>query len=149
MSALHRAFWEDTPLSEMTREQWESLCDGCGKCCLQKLIDDDTDEVYYTDVACQLLDTETAQCSDYECRQTKVPDCITLTKEDIDSFDWLPVSCSYRLVAHNLPLPEWHHLISGDREAIVRAKMSVAGRCVSEKTIAEDDFQEHIITWVN
>ncbi len=149
MSALNRAFWETTRLEDMTPEQWESLCDGCGKCCLQKLIDDETEDVYYTNIACHLLDVNTSRCSDYAERQKKVPDCITLTKTDIAAFDWLPVTCSYRLVAHGLPLPEWHHLLTGDREAVIRAGMSAANRCISERLVKEDDIEEHIINWVN
>ncbi|MEQ3696805.1 MAG: YcgN family cysteine cluster protein [Pseudomonadales bacterium] len=149
MNALNRAFWETTPLTEMTKDQWESLCDGCGKCCLQKFIDDETDELVYTNIACQLLDRSSCQCSDYSQRKQRVPDCTQLTVADIDQFDWLPVSCSYRLVAMGLPLPEWHHLLTGDRDSIKAAGMSVANRCVSELDVSEDDIETHIIQWVN
>ena len=149
MSALDRAFWQTIPLEEMTQAQWESLCDGCGKCCLQKFIDDETEELVYTNIACQLLDRDSCQCSDYANRKQRVPDCTQLTVNDIAQFDWLPVTCSYRLVAHGLPLPEWHHLITADHSTIIDAGMSVSGRCVSELDVNQDDIEEHIIRWVN
>jgi hypothetical protein len=149
MNALNRAFWETTPLTEMSQDQWESLCDGCGKCCLQKFIDHETDELVYTNIACQLLDHSSCQCSDYSQRKQRVPDCTQLTVADIDQFDWLPVSCSYRLVAKGLPLPEWHHLLTGDRDSIKAAGMSAADRCVSELDVSEDEIETHIIQWVN
>lgn len=147
MSALARNFWESKALDELTQGQWESLCDGCGKCCLHKLIDDETDELFYTEVACQLLDVTTARCSDYGNRLKRVPGCLNLKPEDVENFDWLPVSCSYRLVAAGLPLPEWHPLITGDIDSANNAGESVANRCVSE-TQVEGDFEEHIIKWI-
>jgi uncharacterized cysteine cluster protein YcgN (CxxCxxCC family) len=135
-------FWE-RPLADLNREQWEDLCDGCGKCCLHKLEDEDTGRIYFTSVACRLLNVETAQCKDYRNRRASVPDCLRLTPDIAGELEWLPESCAYRLRAKDLPLPEWHHLISGDREAVHRAGASVAG-----KVISEDDagpIEDHIV----
>lgn len=132
----------------MSSEEWESLCDGCGKCCLHKLEDEDTGLVYYTDVACQLLDSETCRCTDYLQRKHKVPGCTVLDVNNIDTFFWLPDTCAYRLLAEGLPLPEWHPLVSGDSASVHRAGMSVAGRVVSQSAVAEEDYEDHIIRWV-
>ena len=148
MSAQRIDFWETKSLADRSQAEWESLCDGCGKCCLHKLIDDDTEELHYTDVACQLLDVESAQCSDYPNRQKTVPACTQLTLDDVEDFDWLPVSCSYRLVAAGLPLPEWHPLITGDRMSTKDSGNSVAGRCISE-TKFEGELQDRVIRWVD
>lgn len=146
--AYYRAFWETKTLEEMSSSEWESLCDGCGKCCLHKLEDDETGDIYYTNVACQLLDTDKGCCTDYPNRLSRVPGCTVLTLKNLDEFDWLPLTCSYRLIRHRLPLPEWHPLISGDPESVVEAGHSVAGRSISETEVDEDDWEEHIIRWV-
>ena len=125
-------FWE-RDLASLSRAEWEALCDGCGKCCLAKLEDEDTGEIWLTNVACRLLDTGTARCKDYRHRRASVPDCIRLTPALLERIAWLPDSCAYRLRARGLPLPEWHHLISGDPEAIHRAGASVAGKVISER----------------
>ena len=124
-------FWE-RPLETLDRAEWEALCDGCGKCCAHKLEDEDTGEVVATNVACRLLDLESARCKDYRRRRMYVSDCIRLTIRDIDSFAWLPPSCAYVLRAAGKPLPGWHHLISGDPEAVHKAGASVRGRLISE-----------------
>ncbi|WP_461481992.1 YcgN family cysteine cluster protein [Porticoccus sp.] len=141
-------FWEQKALSELSQDEWESLCDGCGKCCLHKLEDEESGDVFYTDVACQLLDLHSCRCSDYGNRLARVPDCLELTPAQIDSFDWLPVTCAYRLLADGQPLPSWHHLESGDRESIHRAGMSVQGRAIAEQRVATGDLEEHIVHWV-
>ncbi|HEY0043928.1 MAG TPA: YcgN family cysteine cluster protein, partial [Allosphingosinicella sp.] len=116
--------WE-RPIGDLNREEWESLCDGCGRCCLHKLEDADTGEVYDTNVACKLLDTHSARCSHYKGRHAFVPDCVRLTASKVGTIPWLPSTCAYRLRAEGKPLPDWHYLISGDREAVHRAGVSV------------------------
>jgi uncharacterized cysteine cluster protein YcgN (CxxCxxCC family) len=140
------AFWRRKTLSEMTREEWESLCDGCGCCCLHKLEDEDSGELYFTNLACRLLDRDTCRCSDYAQRFQRVPDCISLRAEDVRKFAWLPSTCAYRLLAEERELPEWHPLLTGDPNSVHRAGVSARGRCVSE-TDAADDIEEHIVDW--
>ena len=138
-------FWKTVPMEAMTPAQWESLCDGCGRCCLQKLRDEDTDQLAFTNVACHLLDRHTCRCSDYAHRQAQVPDCIALTPDLLASIDWLPPSCAYRLVADGRDLPSWHHLVCGDRDAVHRAGASVQGRVVSERGCGA--WEDHIRAW--
>ncbi|MGI1677529.1 MAG: YcgN family cysteine cluster protein [Cellvibrionaceae bacterium] len=132
----------------MTPSEWESLCDGCAKCCLHKLEDEDTGKVFYTNVACEYLDLEQCRCNDYEKRNELVPDCIALKPSDVTNFNWLPHTCAYRLVSENKPLPEWHHLISGSNDEIHTQKKSIKGRAISEKDVSEEDMEEHIIRWI-
>ncbi|WP_052071866.1 YcgN family cysteine cluster protein [Sphingopyxis sp. MWB1] len=135
-------FWE-APLASLDAGQWEALCDGCGKCCLHKLEDADTGRIYPTNAACRMLDLETARCRDYPNRRRHVPDCLTLTKATVDDIAWLPQSCAYRLRAEGLPLPDWHYLVCGDRDAVHRAGESIAGW-----TVSEDDagpLEEHLV----
>lgn len=136
-------FWEDTPLEALDRAQWEALCDGCGKCCLHKLEDDETGELLATNVACRLLDRRAGQCTDYRHRRALVPECVRLTPGKLATIDWLPATCAYRLRADGLPLPDWHYLVSGDREAVHRAGMSVRGWTISE--IDAGDLEHHLI----
>ena len=136
-------FWEDVPLAELDRGQWEALCDGCGKCCLHKLEDEETGELFATNVACRLLDRATAQCSDYRHRRAFVPDCVRLTPGNVSEIDWLPSTCAYRLRAEGKPLPDWHYLVCGDREAVHRAGQSVAGWTISETDAGE--LEHHMI----
>ncbi|PAL21666.1 YcgN family cysteine cluster protein [Sphingopyxis sp. GW247-27LB] len=124
-------FWE-APLASLDAGQWEALCDGCGKCCLHKLEDEDTGRIYPTNVACRLLDLSTARCGDYRHRRRHVPDCLTLTKRKVADIEWLPQSCAYRLRAEGRPLPEWHYLVCGDRDAVHRAGESIVGWTVGE-----------------
>jgi uncharacterized cysteine cluster protein YcgN (CxxCxxCC family) len=133
-------FWEDVPLEKLDRGQWEALCDGCGKCCLHKLEDEETGELFATNVACKLLDRHSARCSDYRNRHAYVPDCIRLTPAKLLELDWLPVSCAYRLRAEDKPLPVWHHLISGDRDSVHRAGMSVRGWTISENDAGDLEY---------
>jgi len=135
-------FWE-RPVETLTREQWEALCDGCGQCCLHKLEDEDTGEIHNTNVACKLLDLGTARCSDYRHRKAKVPDCLRLTPKLAARIEWLPATCAYKLRADGEPLPSWHYLISGDRDAVRRAGVSVIGRAVSE-TLA-GPLEDHVV----
>ncbi|MFM6831663.1 MAG: YcgN family cysteine cluster protein [Novosphingobium sp.] len=135
-------FWE-RPVETLNREQWEALCDGCGKCCLHKLEDDAMGDVYHTNVACRLLDLRTGQCSDYKHRRAYVPDCLRLTPKLARELPWLPDTCAYRLRADGEPLPDWHYLISGDRTSVHAAGQSVIGKAISE-TMA-GPLEEHIV----
>ena len=127
----------------MTHTEWESLCDGCGRCCLHKLEDDADDRMYYTRVACELLDISTCRCKDYANRQKTVPDCIQLSVEQAHFFDWLPDTCAYRLLAEGESLPEWHPLITGDPQSVIDAGVSVRNVAISE---SEDiDLTEEVI----
>lgn len=136
-------FWEDLPLAALDRAQWEALCDGCGKCCLHKLEDEETGEVYPTNVACRLLDRRSARCSDYRHRHAHVPDCIRLSPQNLDGMAWLPRSCAYVLRANNQPLPDWHYLVTGDPDSIHRAGASVRGWTISE--VDAGDLEHHIL----
>lgn len=136
-------FWEDVPLARLDRAQWEALCDGCGKCCIHKLEDEDTGELHPTNVACRLLDRRTGRCSDYKHRHAHVPECIRLTPAKLLTMDWLPETCAYVLRAENKPLPAWHYLVCGDREAIHRAGASVRGWTISEDDAG--DLEYHIL----
>jgi uncharacterized protein len=138
-----REFWT-LPLETLSRAEWEALCDGCGKCCLHKVEDEDTGDIYPTNVACRLLDLETARCSDYRNRRAFVPDCLRLTPRLAGTLEWLPGTCAYRLRAEDEPLPSWHYLISGDRDAVHRARASVVGKAVSEDRAGP---LEHHIVW--
>ncbi|WP_226554099.1 YcgN family cysteine cluster protein [Celeribacter naphthalenivorans] len=139
-------FWETVPLTKMSEEEWEALCDGCGKCCLNKIEDADTGEVYLTRVACRLLDDQSCQCGQYEIRKNLVPECIRLSPENIDSHAyWMPTTCAYRLLWKGRPLPDWHPLLTGDPESVHAAGVSVRGMTVPEFEVDEDDWEDHII----
>ena len=142
MGAVRERFWE-LELGELTRPEWEALCDGCGKCCLHKIEDDDTGEILDTNVACKLLDTGTARCRDYAHRKAFVPDCLRLTPKLVREVRWLPKTCAYRVRADGDPLPEWHYLVSGDRDSVHKAGMSIKGRAISE--IHAGELENHII----
>lgn len=143
---LRPKFWERVPLTQMTRPEWEALCDGCGKCCLNKLEDEDTGEVDLTCIACRLLDGETCRCSRYETRHDFVPECIVLTAETIpEHLYWLPRTCAYRLLHLGRTLPDWHPLITGDPDSVHHAGVSVRGMTVSETEVDDDDWDDHII----
>ncbi len=141
-AALKPEIWE-RPLEQLDRAEWESLCDGCGKCCLHKVEDEETGRIYPTNVACRLLDRDTAQCSNYRQRRAFVPDCLRLTPAILRTIEWLPASCAYKLRAEGKPLPGWHHLISGDRDAVHRAGQSIKGWTVSESLAG--DLENHIV----
>ena len=139
------AFWEK-PLSALNPDEWEALCDGCGKCCLNKLEDEDTGEVALTRVACRLLDDATCRCAHYDIRHQFVPDCIRLTAATIPRhLYWLPATCAYRLRHFGRPLPDWHPLISGQPDSVHRAGVSVRGLTVSEFDVPDDDWEDHVI----
>ena len=144
MGALRDRFWE-RPLADLNGEEWEALCDGCGRCCLHKVEYEDTGEIEHTNAACKLLDTQTARCTDYKHRKAFVPDCLRLTLKIVDDVSWLPSTCAYRRRADGLPLPRWHYLLTGDREGVVRAGISVAGRVVSEDMAGP--LEHHVVDW--
>ena len=135
-------YWEK-PLKDLSRAEWESLCDGCGKCCLHKIEDEVTGEVHPTNVACRLLDRHSCRCSNYRGRRAFVPDCIRLDAANVERFAWLPTTCAYRLRAEGEPLPEWHPLITGDPESVHRAGMSARGWTVSEDVAG--DLEHHLV----
>lgn len=138
-------FWQRKSLTEMTGPEWESLCDGCGKCCLNKLEHEDTGEILYTNAACRLLDLDTCRCTSYEDRQRFVPDCRCLTPQNVGKIPWLPSTCAYRLLAEGKTLPWWHPLVSGTTDTVIEAGISVFGRVVSERDV--EDMEDYIVDW--
>ncbi len=138
-------FWKTIPLAEMTEEQWESLCDGCARCCLIKLEHPDDGEIVYTRVACQYLNLKTCQCSDYPNRSKLEPFCVQLTVERIRQFTWLPETCAYRLLAEGKDLAWWHPLVSGDPNSVHRAGISVRGKALSARDIPEEQWEDYIV----
>jgi uncharacterized protein len=141
-------YWRTTSLEAMDQHQWEQLCDGCGRCCLVKLEDEDTGKIHATDIGCRLFDTKSCRCMEYENRSRQVPDCVTLTPELVRQLEWLPPSCAYRLVADGKDLYWWHPLVSGDPQTVVAAGISVRGRItLLETEVAEEDLGDHIKTW--
>lgn len=149
MALATKPFWREKSLQEMTTAEWESLCDGCGKCCLVKLQDEDTDEVYYTNVACQYLSLQQCRCTSYGNRTELVEACVMLTPDKVEEFFWLPSTCAYRLLAENRDLPAWHPLRSGSALTVHSSGNSVKGKIYSEKVINADDLEDYIIRWVD
>lgn len=144
---MSTSFWTEKTLEQMTPQEWESLCDGCGKCCLAKLEDEDTGEIYWTSVGCRLFDGDACTCKDYPNRLAKVPDCIRLNPENVRTIPWLPQTCAYRLVAEGRDLYWWHHLLSGSRQTVHDAGISVRGKVTAnEDDLAEpEDYFEHML----
>jgi uncharacterized cysteine cluster protein YcgN (CxxCxxCC family) len=141
-------WWNTKALAELTQLEWESLCDGCAKCCLHKLEDEDSGEIFYTKVRCQYLDEEQCRCTDYANRSTLVPNCIQLNRDNVANLNWLPSSCAYRLRANNQPLEQWHPLVSGSKTTVHEAGISIRGRAISDEYVHPDGYDEHIINWV-
>jgi uncharacterized protein len=141
------SFWEEIKLADMSDAQWESLCDGCGKCCLIRLEDEDTGDIYTTDVSCKLLDGVSCRCTDYPNRQNFVPDCVKLTPQNMGELGWLPKTCAYRLVAEGKPLFDWHHLISGSLDTIHEAGMSISGKATPEGRVKVKNLIKRIKVW--
>ena len=141
---MNEPFWKAKKLSEMTDSEWESLCDGCGRCCLVKLEDEDTGKIHFTDLACKLLDHKTCRCSDYANRTRRVRDCVRLTPQNAGKLNWLPESCAYRRLARGQSLAWWHPLVSGRKASVVEAGISVRGRVCSEEGVAEAELEDHI-----
>ena len=139
---MRERFWE-LPIDTLDRKEWEALCDGCGKCCIHKLEDEVTGELFPTNVACRLLDRHSCRCTNYRDRKAYVPDCVRLDARSLRTIDWLPSTCAYRLRGEGRPLPEWHYLICGDRDAVHEAGMSVRGWTVSEDEVG--DLEHHVV----
>ena len=141
-------FWKRKTLAEMTTAEWESLCDGCGRCCLNKLEDEDTGKIFFTDVGCRLLDSAACRCCNYAHRTQVVDDCVQLTPDNIGELNWLPPTCAYRVLAEGGKLAWWHPLVSGDPETVHKAGVSVRGRVrASEEHVPDDDLEGYIVTW--
>jgi hypothetical protein len=140
-----RPFWKRLRLDELTAEQWEQLCDGCGKCCLEKLEAPDTGEIAFTDVACRLLDLGTCRCRHYADRKRHIPNCERLTPESVRQFAWLPSTCSYRLLSEGRDLPWWHHLVSCDRSLVHAVGASTRGRAVARSRAGR--LEHRIVSW--
>jgi len=142
-----RNFW-DRPLAELNRQEWEALCDGCGRCCLKKLLDDQSGEVHYTRVVCRYMEQSKCSCKAYQRRQELVPECLVLDIEILPQLHWIPDTCAYRLRYDDKPLPDWHPLIAGSRAAMIENGISVTGKTISEEYVHADGLEEHIIRWV-
>lgn len=138
-------FWEEKPLSQLSREQWESLCDGCARCCLIKLEDEDDGTLYTTSIACRYLDFEQCQCTRYDERSVLVPECLQVTPENAGELDWMPQSCAYRLLAEGRSLPDWHPLISGTRDSVFEAGIAICGFAVSEDEVEDETLWPEFI----
>ena len=138
-------YWQHKTLGQMTRDEWEALCDGCGRCCLNKLEDESTGEIHHTDIACRLLDPETCRCSSYENRKHFVPECQILTHRNLKKYSWLPSTCAYRLLHEGKQLQWWHPLVSGNPETVHDAGISVRDRVISEREC--DDLENHVVSW--
>ena len=142
-------FWRHKPLSTLSNDEWESLCDGCGKCCLNKLQDEDTGDVHYTNVACRLLDNKTGRCCDYSHRHERVSDCLNIREMTPELLHWLPATCAYRLVSEGEDLPEWHYLVSGRPALVHKATCTVRNRVVSEADVDPATLEDYIIRWID
>jgi uncharacterized cysteine cluster protein YcgN (CxxCxxCC family) len=145
---LEAHFWEYKSLDELNRQEWEALCDGCGRCCLLKIEDEDSGELFYTSVICEHHDNEKECCTHYKDRSLLVPDCIKVTPEVARSQKWLPDTCAYRLLAEGKPLFDWHPLISGNRDSVYKAGMSVRDKAISEQFVHPDELPEHLAHWL-
>lgn len=140
-------FWEEKTLDQLSNQEWEALCDGCGRCCLVKIEDQDSTELFYTNVVCRFHDSNACRCTHYAERSRLVPDCIKVTPEVAREQKWLPDTCAYRLLAEGKPLYGWHPLISGDPDSVHRAHISVRGRVISERFVHPEELTEHLVHW--
>jgi len=144
-----KKFWQTKSLAELNKGEWESLCDGCGRCCLQKLENEDTGEVHYTQLVCHLYDMDECACGDYSNRSSLVDNCVKLDASKVKEFYWLPATCAYRLLSEGKALFEWHPLISGDPCSVVNSGIGIKGKVLPEKVVDEDEWEDHIIHWVD
>ncbi|MBT8473282.1 MAG: YcgN family cysteine cluster protein [Marinicaulis sp.] len=144
---MNLPFWKSKSMADMTDQEWESLCDGCGKCCCLRMEDEDTGAIYVTDITCKLFDRDTCRCGDYTNRVKKVPDCVQLTPENAGALAWMPQTCAYRLIANGKDLFDWHHLVSGSHDSIHDAGMSVQNATYNEIDIPEKEHVNHIVIW--
>jgi len=140
-------FWESKSLQDMSQQEWESLCDGCARCCLIKLEDEDDGEIHYTNVVCNLLDLEKCRCTKYSERSVHVPECVVVTPAILEKLHWMPSTCAYRLLWEGKPLPDWHPLVSGDADSVHLAGISVRGKVFRQSEIDEDDIEDYIVDW--
>lgn len=140
-------FWDEKTLEEMSREEWEALCDGCGRCCLMKLEDEDSGEIYTSDVHCRLLDGQSCKCTDYSNRLAQVPDCIKLDPQNVRTISWIPRTCAYKRLADGKGLAWWHPLVSGDPETVIAAGVSVRGRTIPEQSVQPGEWEDHVAGW--
>jgi uncharacterized cysteine cluster protein YcgN (CxxCxxCC family) len=147
MRRLSPFFWKRKPLAELAPEEWEALCDGCAKCCLHKLQDEDTEEVYYTNVVCRLLDIHRCRCTDYPNRSQQIPTCLVLNPHLAASLVWMPNTCAYRLLAEGKELPWWHPLVSQDTQTVHQAGISVRGKVLSESDVDIERLEEYVVDW--
>jgi hypothetical protein len=145
---LSPEFWKHKKLAEMGQEEWEALCDGCARCCLYKLQDEDTGEIFYTNVVCRLLDTYRCRCTNYAQRAQLVPTCLVLDADLVTQLAWMPKTCAYRLVAEGKDLEAWHPLVSGDADSVHRAGISVRYRIVEEKAADMDCLEDYVVDWL-
>jgi uncharacterized protein len=149
MTELQQPNWTRKPLAGMTPEEWEILCDGCGRCCLFKLEDEDSGEIFFTNVACRLLDSDTCRCMDYEYRFQLVPGCVKLTQQNIYDFNWLPDTCAYRRLIFEKPLEWWHPLISESPHTVHDVGISMRGKIIAEEEADLDQLEQYVISWDN
>lgn len=141
-------FWKRKKIDEMTREEWESLCDGCARCCLYKLEDEETGEIYYTNVICRLLDTYRCRCTKYQERAKLMPTCLVLTPDLVKQIRWMPKTCAYRLVLEGKDLEWWHPLVSGDPNSVHKAGISVRYRTMAENDVDMENLEDYIVDWL-
>ena len=144
---MNAPFWKTKSLAELNDSEWESLCDGCGRCCLVKLEDEDDGTIYFTDIGCRLLDSASCRCGDYANRTARVHDCVRLTADNLAELNWLPPTCAYRLVAAGRDLYWWHPLVSGDADTVHAAGISVRGRTISEIGLSDAELEDHVVEW--
>jgi len=142
-----KPFWE-RPLQSLNRDEWERLCDGCGRCCLKKLTDEMTEETWYTRVICRYFEENSGQCGCYDKRTQLVPDCLVVSTVDIASIPWMPDTCAYKLRHENKPLFDWHPLIAGSNNKMQEFGITVSGKVISEQFVHEEGLEEHVIRWV-
>ncbi len=141
-------FWEQKTLFEMSRDEWESICDGCAKCCLTQLQDEESEQLVFTNVACDLLNDNTCLCTDYDNRSERVPSCVTMDAGNVEqAAEFAPPSCAYRLLLLGEPLPEWHHLISGDTDTVHQQGKSARGRVVFQRDVDEESIEDYVVEW--